>query len=667
MKLFNLVFLILLSVKVFASNGPEVIPAKIKVIMPANWYSTQADLWKVETEKASSGSAWLNYYAASRYAQASPDQLNEILSKMSEAISGSYELALTEAWHYGYSEKAFLNLKKAFNLRPNDAATFNLMLLMHEFSLDKQSRKEFAQKVLAANVTSSSLLNYSYNVLMSLEENALLFTEGENTTIPLLVLQDALGVRQDIKILNLDMLIKQSYRDGKLNELNLALEGFDEVASELSQKQMLCSLLPSQNKNGKFFYALTISKENTTSIKDQLYVVGLASQISTTRIDNISIIKENLEKHFLLDYLTVDFNGENEFAAGKALSSNYLVPMLLLSEHYNKTGDVEKVKQLESVITKLANETGKSVLVRNFLNRDKAEPPVFISAKLDIDEIEKTLKRVKDNVYANQFEVTNDEYDKFLKYLVDTKQNELYEKAKIDLTKYTEPALSFMKGYSTVRQVSKKDKQFGAYPVINISLEGANAYCNWLTEQYNNSTDKKYKKVKFRVPSIDEWQLAAASLRDAPAWKLEENTAKVKLFEGGKEISKKFEVKTISMADQDILYPWFRIYHMRNTPYNNKGCSLGNFKFPDPQKPCVLKMTSTDGWMMMAPAGTYFPNDIGLYDVVGNVAEMTNEKGKACGGSWNHPPEESTIKSINSYDGPQSDVGFRIFMEVIEQ
>jgi formylglycine-generating enzyme required for sulfatase activity len=78
-------------------------------------------------------------------------------------------------------------------------------------------------------------------------------------------------------------------------------------------------------------------------------------------------------------------------------------------------------------------------------------------------------------------------------------------------------------------------------------------------------------------------------------------------------------------------------------------------------------MPTVDGWTMMAPVQAYFPNDIGLYDVVGNVAEMTVEKGKACGGSWNHPPEESTIRSINEYAGPDSRIGFRPFMEVIEE
>ena len=68
----------------------------------------------------------------------------------------------------------------------------------------------------------------------------------------------------------------------------------------------------------------------------------------------------------------------------------------------------------------------------------------------------------------------------------------------------------------------------------------------------------------------------------------------------------------------------------------------------------------------MGRTASYFPNGLGLYDVVGNVAEMIDEKGKACGGSWNDIPEESTIRSVKTYTGPHDTVGFRVFMEVVE-
>jgi formylglycine-generating enzyme required for sulfatase activity len=381
-------------------------------------------------------------------------------------------------------------------------------------------------------------------------------------------------------------------------------------------------------------------------------------------LDNINYLKTNLEKRFLLDHLTVDFEGESVFASGKVLSANYLVPMLLLSEYYQSTGEKEKLARWEILIKKLAEEHGKGLVVDNFLKREKGAPP-FVPANLNVKALEGSLRHVKDNIYALKNEVTNDDYNFFLKYLITNKRDDVYERSNIDLSQYTEPALSFMKGYHS-RPLTKKDK--AGYPAINIPYEGVVSYCEWLTEQYNNDSKRKYKKVKFRLPSINEWQIAALGYAKVQSWILDENMVEMSIPKNAQdEICKGCDTKTYSMKESGILYPWYKHFNYRNKPLNKFGCALGNFKWPESQKPCRPDMTSTpDGFMMMAFVEAYFPNDIGLYDVVGNVAEMTSEKGKACGGSWNHSPEESTIRSINEYKGPDAAVGFRVFMEVIE-
>jgi hypothetical protein len=90
---------------------------------------------------------------------------------------------------------------------------------------------------------------------------------------------------------------------------------------------------------------------------------------------------------------------------------------------------------------------------------------------------------------------------------------------------------------------------------------------------------------------------------------------------------------------------------------------MGNFKIPPESVSCYLPIPGGDGFIMMGFTESYFPNGMGLYDVVGNVGEMISEKGKACGGSWDHLPEESTMMSVHSYSGPGSTVGFRVFMD----
>ncbi|MEJ0033285.1 MAG: hypothetical protein WDO15_24445 [Bacteroidota bacterium] len=166
------------------------------------------------------------------------------------------------------------------------------------------------------------------------------------------------------------------------------------------------------------------------------------------------------------------------------------------------------------------------------------------------------------------------------------------------------------------------------------------------------------------MPTLNEWQIAALGYNKFQSWNLRENMVEVTIAKDTMNIFKGEKKKM--KVDDTILYPWYWVYHMRNRVYNQFGCYLGNFKI-DVDRHCVSRAFAYDGWTMMARTESYFPNNIGLYDVVGNVAEMIDEKGKACGGSWNDVPEKSTIQSVKTYNSPDETVGFRVFMEVLEK
>jgi sulfatase modifying factor 1 len=118
---------------------------------------------------------------------------------------------------------------------------------------------------------------------------------------------------------------------------------------------------------------------------------------------------------------------------------------------------------------------------------------------------------------------------------------------------------------------------FGNYPVVGVNWKQAVAFCAWRTHYLNAYNEKKKfaQESDFRLPSEAEWEYAAR---------------------GGRSQS---------------MYPWGN-YYLRN----KKGCLLANFKPGRGNYP-------EDGGFYTVRADAYWPNDFGLYNMAGNVAEWT--------------------------------------------
>ncbi len=295
------------------------------------------------------------------------------------------------------------------------------------------------------------------------------------------------------------------------------------------------------------------------------------------------------------------------------------------------------------------------------------------SRRLNLRDVDNGMRQIKDNLYAYETETTNRLYNLFLGSLEERGQTELLEQCGYSLTGYDEKTRHFYEEYHAPVKATRNKKgtspvDYSDFPVVNISHGAAVVFMKWLTEEYNGiAGKKKFRKVRFRLPTRDEWQIAALGYARFQSWKLEENKVDV-VIPADTVSNPRTGPKTTVPVDREILYPWFTTYNYRKKAQNHMNCFLGNFKVPEGSKLCdsPAAQTGGDGWIMTARTASYFPNDMGFYDVVGNVAEMIDEKGKAFGGSWNDHPANATIHSVKSYNKPDATVGFRIFMEVIE-
>ena len=68
---------------------------------------------------------------------------------------------------------------------------------------------------------------------------------------------------------------------------------------------------------------------------------------------------------------------------------------------------------------------------------------------------------------------------------------------------------------------------------------------------------------------------------------------------------------------------------------------------------------SRNKYLRIQPVLSFYPNDWGLYNMCGNVAEMILEEGKAMGGSCGDPGMDVQITNCQKYSGSSPIVGFR--------
>ncbi len=193
------------------------------------------------------------------------------------------------------------------------------------------------------------------------------------------------------------------------------------------------------------------------------------------------------------------------------------------------------------------------------------------------------------------------------------------------------------------------------HPVVGVSWDDAQAFCQWLTEK-ETAAGKLAKGAKYRLPTDAEWSTAVGLPPEQGATPEEKNAHGI----------------------QDAAFPWGNVW----PPTKNAG-NYADETFHDKFPPNEAaneewlrnKWLSgyTDGFAATSPVGAFPANAYGLYDMGGNVWQWCEDSWAAehkdrvqRGGCWSTADRYSMRSSARSHlvpTGRRNAYGFRCVLE----
>lgn len=214
--------------------------------------------------------------------------------------------------------------------------------------------------------------------------------------------------------------------------------------------------------------------------------------------------------------------------------------------------------------------------------------------------------------YILKTEVSNLDYRTFLKSFND-KNSEEYNSVLPDTTVWSN---KISQNQSYVNQYFRYPG-FSNYPVVGVSFQNALNYCKWLEGKINAELNEG-EKVTIKLPSEIEWIRAARGEKHNQS------------------------------------YPW-----EGSGLRDKKGGYLANYRKENQHLHAAMIIT--------AETKSYRPNEFGVYQMCGNLAEMLEEPNKVKGGSWNMSANSLKIDEAETVNYPSNNVGFRPVLMMVSK
>ncbi len=265
------------------------------------------------------------------------------------------------------------------------------------------------------------------------------------------------------------------------------------------------------------------------------------------------------------------------------------------------------------------------------------------------------------NLFYDQNEISNIHYLEFLHYIKIDSTKDYYLQSLPDTTLIISEHVQ-IKDTTFTNEIYLRYPKTRKFPVVGITYEQASDYCEWRTAMVKKLLAEKEEldttqyAIQYRLPTLEEWiKIAIANDYDF--------TFRKDMFRNlTKATMSRKTLKSIAKENDFDLsgkeYEIFLIEYLKLHPIH----FVDNLAYKGDDK----RLSKAINHYFPSSSRDYDEQKPQIYDIRGNVSEMTSTKGIAKGGNWQSAEGEISVWDNVKYDKPSALIGFRCICEVNE-
>ena len=209
------------------------------------------------------------------------------------------------------------------------------------------------------------IMQFNRNMLLCMEPNAIYFPNGDLDSAPMKILQEALGERKDVTIINVSFLHADSfmnalYKKLGIKPLTLNVQDYGKYGEDWYKHYEADIIMYLIKESGRPAYFSPTNPKTSILDKKNIYNEGLVLKYSSKPYDNFAVAMHNVKEVYNLEYLAEPDLVYDNWETSGMTDMNHVTLLANLISKFRKKGDKVEAERLYGILSKCLERCSNS-------------------------------------------------------------------------------------------------------------------------------------------------------------------------------------------------------------------------------------------------------------------------------------------------------------------